>query len=416
MARRRRRSQSSVWPLATLVGVLALAVVGVAVFAATRPPGSTSTPVPAGSETAVASTTATHAPATATPEPTPTAQASPTPSATPVDTASAGTWQGLRDSGKAVHAGDVTLIFDWPGGYLARGLPNPPTWYSSDATTWTKVNRSAVFGNEAGLVDALAWNGSLIVASGEMTTTLAPTPTLWSSTDGKTWKVVDTGGSYDPGQALVGLAANKTGFVGATEAGVVWTSTDGRKWSSATLPGGADVRVRQVIATSTAFAIVGLNGGDGAQIPNKGVTVWSSADGKTWRSKVMSTADWAWERLFVLNERFVAYEGADSMPSADNLATRAWESADGYEWTSLGLPPAGFYVTESNGSLLVAQQQRQEAGAPFVLDQSADGVHWSSLPISGDTAQLGRVSAVVAGGVFATKSPTDALEYFEAVP
>jgi hypothetical protein len=416
MARRRRRSQSSVWPLATLVGVVALAVVGVAVFAATRAPGSTSTPSPSGSETAVASATATLAATVTAPEPTPTAQASPTPSVKPVETASASTWQGLQDSGKAIGVTDVTLIFDWPGGYLARGLPNPPTWYSSDARTWTKVNQSAVFGNEAGLVDGMAWNGSLIVATGEMTTALEPTPTVWSSTDGKTWNVVDTGGSYDPGQKLVGLAANETAFVGATEAGVVWTSSDGKRWSQATLPGGTDVRVQQVVATSTAFAIVGLNGGDGAQVPNKGVTIWASADGKAWKSKVMSTTDWAWESLVVLDDRFVAYEGADAAPSPDNLPERAWQSADGSEWTSLPVPPAGFTVVGSNGSLMVAQQQRQVAGAPLVLDQSADGVHWTSLSISGDTSRLGIVRAVVAGGVFITKSPTDALEYFEAIP
>jgi hypothetical protein len=365
---------------------------------------------------AAASETVTYSRAAPTPAPTPTARVTAAASAAPSGFAPGGAWAGLRDSGKAVHAGDVTLIFDWPGGYLARGLPNPPTWYSSDAKGWTKVGQSAVFGNEAGLVDGIAWNGSLVIAAGEMTTALAPTPSVWSSTDGKTWKLVDTAGSYDPGQALIGLAANKRAFVGATEAGVVWTSSDGRQWSSATLPGGTDVRVQQVVATSKAFAIVGLNGGDGAQIPNKGATIWSSADGKTWKSKVMSTADWAWERLFVLDDRFVAYEGADAMPSSDSLPERAWQSTDGNEWASLEVPPAGFYAVGSNGSLLIAQQQRQVAGAPLVLGQSADGVHWSSMPISGDTSQLRVVRAVVAGGVFITKSPVDALEYFEAVP
>jgi hypothetical protein len=416
MARRNRRSQNSAWPLAMLVAILALGVTGIAVFAATRQsPGATSTANPSGSELAAVSASATLPPTATPPEATANAQPTQTEVETPAGSAHSGIWSGLRDSGKAVAVGDVTLIFDWPGGLLARGVSNPPTWYSSDAKTWTKVDQTAVFGNEAGLVDAMAWNGSLMIAAGEITSALAPTPTVWSSTDGKTWRAVDTGGSYDPGQKLVGLAANPAGFVGATEAGVVWTSTDGQKWSSGTLPGGTDVRVQQVVATSTAFAIVGLNGGDGAQIPNKGVTIWSSIDGKTWNAKVMSTTDWAWENLFVLDDGFVAYEGADSMPSPDNLAERAWQSSDGREWTSIGTPPAGFYVVGSNGSRLVAQQQMLVAGAPIVLDQSPDAVNWASLPISGDIAQLGHVAAVGPGGVFITKSPVDALEYFAAV-
>jgi hypothetical protein len=313
----------------------------------------------------------------------------------------------------------VTLIFSWSGGYLVRSSGHPASWYSSDAMNWSSLqDQSAVFGNESGQVDGLAWNGSQLVATGAIATALAPTPTVWSSGDGKTWKVVDTGGSYDPAQELVGLAANATALVGATQEGVVWRSTDGAAWTGTKLPGATDIRVVQVIATSKAFAIVAANGGDQAQVPNKGVTIWSSTDGTTWKSKALTTADWGWERLFVLGDRFVAYEGADSAPSSDNLATRAWVSDDGNEWTSLATPPAGFYVTGSNGALLVAQKQMREAGAPFVLDESTDGIHWSSLPIADSTSGLGPgVGAVTEHGVFIGKPPVlGRYEYFEAVP
>jgi hypothetical protein len=195
-----------------------------------------------------------------------------------------------------------------------------------------------------------------------------------------------------------------------------WRSADGRTWRHAALPGSAGIRIVQVVASAKAFLVVGLNGGDSAQIPNKGVTIWSSADGVAWKSKVLTAADWGWEKLFVLNDRFLAYEGADAMPSIDNLPKLAWQSTDGYVWTATGTPPASFYVIGSNGSRLVAQQQMKVAGAPLVLDQSIDGVHWSGLPIEVAAAYMEQARAVVPGGVFIAVSPVGALTYFEAVP
>ena len=413
MPRSRKRRNGSLWPGMALGAAIVL-IGAAAVFAAQHLPGSQATATPVSA--APSAVHSAHAAATAKPASPATPSHAATPRPTPAPTPAS--WTGLRDSGARIGLGDVTQIVAWPGGMLARPANEATAQlqFSTDGRTWTASGDAGTFGGESGELDGIAWNGKQLLAAGSVMGAVAPTPSIWTSADGRSWKSVDTGGSFDPGQRLVNLVANGTAFVGATQDGEVWRSADGTSWTSATLPGASNVRVVQLVATSKAFAIVGLDGGDGAQVPNKGVTIWSSADGRTWYSKVLSSTDWAWERVFVLDDRFVSYEGADSAPTSDSLPTRAWQSADGATWTSLAIPPATFHVVGSNGSRLVAQAQMRKSGAPFVLDQSADGVHWTALPIAGDTSQLEVVRAVVAGGVFVSKSPVGALEYYAVEP
>lgn len=380
------------------LAVVAVIVVVVVVFGLGRwasSNGSTSTEsAPPATPTVTASATTSA---------TPSAIASPTASGTAIEP-----WSGLASTGAQVYLGDVTLIFSWPGGLLARAVNNPVSLSSSDARTWTELAPRGVFGNEAGFMDGIAWNGKEVLATGKIAATKTPTPMVWASSDGKTWATVDTQGTFDPAQDLVDLTANSEAFVGATQAGVVWRSSDGKTWASEQLPGATNIRVVQVIASSSAFAIVAENGGHQGQIPNEGVTIWSSADGSTWKSIVLTTADWGWDQLFVLGDRFVAYEGADQHHPSNSLPKRAWQSADGYVWSPIGTPPAGFTVVGSNGSLLVAQQESSTGGVPFVLEQSIDGSSWTSLPIDASTRDMESLRAVVPGGVFVSVTPLGA--------
>lgn len=314
--------------------------------------------------------------------------------------------------------GDMTLIFNWPGGMLARGYDSPFMKYSADGKSWASVGDAAVFGNEAGLMDGIVWNGKSLVATGQINSLKESSPAVWVSPDGHSWSKADTRGTFDPGTRIAALTANDRAIVGLTSDGQVWRSQDGRAWTHAALPGSATTRVVQAVSTTKAFVVVGLNGGDGAQLPNEGVTVWSSADGLGWRSKILTTEKWAWERLFVLGDRFVAYEGASQEGSVGAVAEakRGWISSDGFDWTAVSAPPAGFAVVGSNGSLIVAQRLMTSAGAPFLLDQSFDGVHWLSLPVTDAATGMTSVTAVVPGGVFVSVPPVGARQFLEALP
>lgn len=394
------------WPLVTLVAVGALALTGVVVTATRRSPGSTALANPTPTPSA-ATADATHA----------AASQSRSSSDSSAPSAADHAWAGLRATSSQVLMGDMTLIFSWPGGMLARGYDSPFMKYSADARTWVAVSDSAPFGNDGGLMDGIAWNGRILVATGQINSAGVSKPVVWVSSDGREWSTADTKGTFDPGTRIAALAANSSAIVGVTADGQAWHSTDGRTWTHAALPGSAGTRIVQALTTTKAFAVVGLNGGDGAQVPNKGVTIWSSADGTAWQSRVLTTQQWAWEKLFVLDDQFVAYEGATpeaSSVSEELDARRGWVSSDGYDWTVIAASPAGFDAVGSNGSLLVAQQRMTSAGAPFVLDQSVDGVHWVPLPI--DVPATGMVAAtdVVPNGVFVGVSPLGAREFLEA--
>jgi hypothetical protein len=409
MARSRRRRSRSIRPLAAAVVVGALVLAGVVALAAQRSPGSTGSTGPtlaASARQSAVGSLSTAVPSRATPS-----------SASPAASAVGGNWSGLRATPGQVSMGDMTLIFSWPGGMLARGFDSPFMKFSADGQSWGAVGDNATFGNEAGLMDGIVWNGRTLVATGQITSARAPTPMVWVSPDGHSWSAADTKGTFDPGTRMAALAANGSAIVGVTADGQVWRSTDARTWTNALLPGSTGTRIVEAIATSKAFAIVGLNGGDGAQVPNKGVTIWSSSDGTAWRAKVLTTQQWAWEKMFILGDRFVAYEGAT--PEASSLsagldAKRGWVSADGYGWTAIAASPAGFDVVGSNGSLLVAQRRMTTAGAPFVLDQSVDGVHWAALPIEVPVKGMMAATAVVPTGVFVSVSPIGAEQFLKA--
>jgi hypothetical protein len=338
----------------------------------------------------------------------------PTPSPFPWPTQGGPGWAGLSATGAIVDQGDMTLIFSWPGGLLARGPNSADMKYSADGRTWRDVGGAPAFDYEHDLMDGLAWTGGRIVATGWR----GAEPMVWASPDGASWSALDTGGTFAPSGPLVGLAANPNGVVGATADGQVWRSTDGRSWSSFRLAA-ADQRVTQVIASSSRFVIVAANGGNGGAIPNQGVTTWSSSDGVAWRSAVPTRGQWTAVQLFVIDDGFVAYEKG-AVPNSVVVgegALAAWRSSDGFDWQTMIVPPSGYEVVGSNGAILVAEQLVDLLmGDLQPLVQSLDGEHWTPLPVTG-SRWSGEASAVVPGGIFVhLDQPLDPYEFYVATP
>jgi hypothetical protein len=124
--------------------------------------------------------------------------------------------------------------------------------------------------------------------------------------------------------------------------------------------------------------------------------------------------------------RYVAGDG--SLADAQGLAAMSSSGQTRVLWTVRGrimeavLPASAPSATASAAPSVTATHATSGVWSGLTgesapaLAQSVDGATWTSLPVTGSTDQLGPVSAVVSGGVFAPKPPTEALVFLEAVP
>lgn len=115
----------------------------------------------------------------------------------------------------------------------------PTVWTSSDGRTWTAVSTPLPAGASAGVIQQVAVNGSHAVALGQQTTAHGVQPLAERSDDGgRTWQPVPFG-APGPGVSFTALTASPGGFTAAAQFGAaggamaaaVWTSADGASWA-----------------------------------------------------------------------------------------------------------------------------------------------------------------------------------------
>lgn len=188
------------------------------------------------------------------------------------------TFAGATISGVASNGQLLVLIG-------STGWNQPGIWTSPDGATWQRANLPAATFAEAHLVGLTAERGGFIVTG--QTGGAEPlccaggwglsTPAAWFSLDGHTWQaaVVDRAAPVPDGQ-IARVFAGGTGLVawGSPETSPGWASADGRRWS--TLPGQAGVP--EVPRASDGTRILGEGSGAGNRSG-----LWSSVDGRSWR-------------------------------------------------------------------------------------------------------------------------------------
>ncbi|MFB4308722.1 WD40/YVTN/BNR-like repeat-containing protein [Actinomadura sp. GTD37] len=131
------------------------------------------------------------------------------------------------------------------GGMLdpkAPGAPRPAVWTSSDGKKWRLQQIELPAGLSQGALTQVAAKGDVLVAAGDAVGTSGPVVLGYVSGDGgKTWREtrLPAAGSGSP-VAVTAVTATSGGFVVAGAAGsdvVSWTSADGVSWE-AEAPGG----------------------------------------------------------------------------------------------------------------------------------------------------------------------------------
>lgn len=170
-------------------------------------------------------------------------------------------------------------------------------YYSSDMASWTGVATTGSTG-----LNALASNGTTLLAVGDG-------GKAFSSTDGISWNVVNTG----VGSNLYGVAySSLAGWVVVGAGGTLLTSTDLLSWHSPT-SGAVSVDLRGVAVTSgNVLVAVGAGG-----------TVLRSSDGAAWTSQTLASSN-----LYAVSTDSVQF-------LAVGASGGIFSSLDGVSWTAV---------------------------------------------------------------------------------
>ena len=187
--------------------------------------------------------------------------------------------------GEVVHNGRIYIL----GGWADTWRRNPEIWSSADGLTWQLEVTNPGFGPDGigGLV-VLSHNGSIYVIGGDEDDSGGYQNDVWSSADGKEWRLVTDNAGFAERAYFSGVVHNGTMFVfggyDATEDpsiayNDVWASTDGANWVKLSSPFGSDACCRAAVSYNGKIVVMG---GHYESTGRHSSAVWSSADGINW--------------------------------------------------------------------------------------------------------------------------------------
>jgi hypothetical protein len=299
--------------------------------------------------------------ATATDAPTLVPSVAPSPS--PAANVAAGlSWQAISISDTATL--EVDSLVGLPDGYLAVARPNgDPTkvslWRSSDGLGWRELPASPAFTEtKTGWYDSIA-------------------------------RVIEP----NPGQLLAVGSANN-GDASAFDA-VVWTSANnGATWHRSTVAGAADAAMSDVIATSSGFVAVGVDGhpsGGTQLIGIRGAAVWTSTNGTTWaRTPYQASFAGAQMDHVIAADSVLVATGLDVPTGSGSVAPPIWRSSDGLTWTrAAAVSPSPLSLGADapiwTGTSFVVSGTEILGDGRYVWT-STDGLGWSIADVQGAAA------------------------------
>lgn len=165
------------------------------------------------------------------------------------------------------------------GGGTLAGFTND-IWSSSDGIKWQKNNPKPPFGGRSEHA-AVVFRDRMWVLGGQGAA-LEYFSDVWSSKDGQHWDLVTERAAFGERYSHTSVVFDNKiwvigGVVGADDANEVWYSSDGIDWTMATgSPGFAAINNNYCAAAYADRMWVAAWG-------EKGLTLWSSSDGKSWQ-------------------------------------------------------------------------------------------------------------------------------------
>lgn len=176
----------------------------------------------------------------------------------------------------------------------------------------------------------------------------APPRDVWSSADGKSWKLVSTDAPWLHSDLPMSIAfKNKMWMMGGwyngrlpghSASNMVWSSKDGAKWDKVTAAAGWSPRIAAALVEfkGRMWILGGTENyyfGDAKSLKND---VWSSADGRTW-TRATANAGWApraYHQAVVHAGKIWVFGGGNYVPEY-GAYNDVWSSEDGVTWTEV---------------------------------------------------------------------------------
>jgi len=223
----------------------------------------------------------------------------------------------------------------------------------ADGTSWTRIeDQGGVFGtrDEANvrLSDVVAGGPGYVAVGafgqgrhGEGGTVAA----VWTSVDGAAWERVahddEVFGAFGMGR-LTGASAVTTGGPGLVAVGIedrgealvalAWVSTDGRSWTRIEVDdprerGATDLDLRAIVDTDDGLVAVGIERGGPAGAPEY-LAAWGSADGVDWTPIGLTpeedAAAWGFLSTVASHDGEVVAAGATDGPDGQRWVATVW--------------------------------------------------------------------------------------------
>lgn len=207
-------------------------------------------------------------------------------------------WEGRHTAGYASLNDKLWII----GGDANQGHFQNDVWSSSDGKSWTLVNKDVAWGPRV-LHYTVAHDGKLWIMGGQTMPGFAKADEkfyrdIWSSADGDTWQQMAPEEPYWSPRGMIGGSAVLNGRIWVLGGGTYDTPTTPKR--------------------------------------NYYNDVWSSADGIKWKLHT-SAAPWAprqYHDVAVFDDRLWVLEGYSGANRND-----VWHSADGVNWTEIPNTP-----------------------------------------------------------------------------
>ena len=226
----------------------------------------------------------------------------------------------------------------------------------------------------------------------------APPRDVWSSADGRQWKLVSAEAPWLHSDLPMNIVFQDRMWImggwyngrlpGHSASNQVWSSTDGVEWTQVTEAAGWTPRIAAglVERNGRLWLLGGTENyyfGDPQSLKND---VWSSADGKEWKLET-AQAGWsprAYHQAVTLGDRIYVFGGGNYVPEY-HAKNDVWSSADGVQWTcetsaAPWSPRVWFSATVYRGRMWVlggwSNNPSQNWGDVW---HSADGKTWQRL-------------------------------------
>ncbi len=235
------------------------------------------------------------------------------------------------------------LLLSSLAGLVAAKVPvvgpatgDAPNWVLEGKAPWQPRDSQAEF----------VFRDRLWIMGGWFDSNSAPPRDVWSSKDGREWKLVNKQApwlhsdlpmntTFQDKMWLMGGWHNGR-LPGHSASNQVWASTDGNEWKQVTKATAWTPRIAGTVVEfrDRMWLLGGTENyyfGDEKSLKND---VWSSQDGSDWKRET-ANAGWsprAYHQSVVLNDRVYVLGGGNYVPGY-HAKNDVWSSQDGVQWT-----------------------------------------------------------------------------------